>query len=74
MSAPTCGSCKYARKYDSQVVGQDQLVCHRYPPTPTLLINPANGAVTNFSNFPIMRAEQFCGEYEPATLGKPRVV
>lgn len=64
----TCSQCWY-----SGPGPEGHITCRRLSPSREELIHLPDGTYYNLGQFPIMRADDFCGELEfPPAVAKPR--
>lgn len=66
-----CETCRWAiedRPAGVAVVGERQLVCRRFPPTPIAVPTPGNVQILN--TFPVVSPDQWCGEWTVKVRGR----
>lgn len=65
----TCGKCKFSASENPNP--GEPLICRRNPPATTIMLTPGPGGrpmPNPVSAYPLVRPEQWCGEYRPKIM------
>ena len=60
---PACASCRFQNLEQMQGTIMRQLVCHRRPPTMSMVATPQG--IQGLTQFPVVQPAMWCHEWEP---------